>query len=195
MIRWTEKAPDFTIQPLDRLFARLGFTEAVILWKQVGDGLLIVVDTHVRQRIENHLQSQRIEQGGLLIGRVFGEDPHDPVIVTVEEAVGASDAHGTGVSLIMGSRVWDEAQALCKEGLYIVGWYHSHPDLGAFFSGTGRNTQRAFFGNAHSIGLVSDPIRGQEKWFAGPDSVEVPSHARYSWPLSVPVSHLGQSLS
>ncbi len=41
----------------------------------------------------------------------------------------------------------------------VVGWYHSHPNLGAFFSGTDRATQRAFFNRPYSVGLVVDPVR------------------------------------
>jgi proteasome lid subunit RPN8/RPN11 len=55
----------------------------------------------------------------------------------------------------------------------VVGWYHSHPNLGVFFSGTDRKTQRDFFNQSHSLGLVVDPIRLQEKWFIGPDSIEL----------------------
>jgi proteasome lid subunit RPN8/RPN11 len=58
-------------------------------------------------------------------------------------------------------------------GKTVVGWYHSHPDLGVFFSGTDRRTQRAFFNQPHCIGLVVDPIGFQETWFIGPDSVEL----------------------
>jgi proteasome lid subunit RPN8/RPN11 len=72
----------------------------------------------------------------------------------------------------MNSNVWERARE-SAEGATIVGWYHSHPDLGVFFSGTDRKTQRAFFNQPHSIGLVIDPIRLQEKWFIGPDSVEL----------------------
>lgn len=179
MISWTEKEPDFKIQSLDKLFSRLSFTAAAALWNRMGDDLLIVVDSHVRQQIEEHLQTQRVEQGGLLIGGVFGGAEDDPAVITVEDSVSASDALGTSVSLTMGSTVWDDARALCSENRYVVGWYHSHPNLGAFFSGTDRHTQRAFFGNAHSLGLVSDPVRREEKWFAGPESTEVDVSARY----------------
>ena len=53
----------------------------------------------------------------------------------------------------------------------VVGWYHSHPDLGVSFSGTDRATQRVFFNRTYSVGLVVDPVRGEEAWFIGPDSV------------------------
>jgi hypothetical protein len=52
----------------------------------------------------------------------------------------------------------------------VVGWYHSHPNLGAFFSGTDRKTQRSFFSQRYSLGLVADPVRSEEAWFVGPDA-------------------------
>ena len=54
----------------------------------------------------------------------------------------------------------------------VVGWYHSHPGLGAFFSGTDRETQHAFFRQPYSLGLVVDPLRAELACYAGPDSAE-----------------------
>jgi proteasome lid subunit RPN8/RPN11 len=53
----------------------------------------------------------------------------------------------------------------------VVGWYHSHPGLGAFFSHTDRRTQQAFFAHAYSVGWVVDPLRGESAWFVGPRSL------------------------
>jgi len=44
--------------------------------------------------------------------------------------------------------------------------------LGAFFSGTDRSTQRAFFSHPYSVGWVIDPQRNDEKVFVGGDSEE-----------------------
>jgi len=75
------------------------------------------------------------------------------------------------VSLAMGTEIWDRARDLmARAGSMVVGWYHSHPNLGAFFSGTDRATQRAFFNRPYSVGLVVDPVRGEEAWFVGPAS-------------------------
>ena len=60
----------------------------------------------------------------------------------------------------------------------VVGWYHSHPNRGAFFSGTDRRTQRALFTQSYSIGLVIDPVRGEEAWFWGPDSIPLSARLR-----------------
>ncbi|MCY1311905.1 hypothetical protein D9M70_622700 [compost metagenome] len=55
----------------------------------------------------------------------------------------------------------------------MVGWYHSHPNLGAFFSGVDRKTQKDFFNSNYNLGLVIDPIRNEEKWFISSESIEV----------------------
>lgn len=178
MISWTEQEPDFELQPVEALFARLGFVSAVAVWSRIGTGLQIVIQESVRSSIEAHLLAQHIEQGGLLIGSAFGSANDDQLVVTIEDSVVADDATGTGVSLVMGSAVWENARGRCTGKRTVVGWYHSHPNLGAFFSGTDRATQRGFFSNAHSVGLVSDPIRREEKWFSGPESMEVPATSR-----------------
>jgi len=42
----------------------------------------------------------------------------------------------------------------------VVGWYHSHPGFGCWFSGTDINTQQSFEQlNARAVGVVVDPIQ------------------------------------
>jgi proteasome lid subunit RPN8/RPN11 len=74
----------------------------------------------------------------------------------------------------MEASVWIEARKRAPH-LTIVGWFHSHPDLGAGFSSTDRNTQRNFFRLPHQLGLVIDPFRKQIACFAGADSTDVSS--------------------
>jgi proteasome lid subunit RPN8/RPN11 len=115
-----------------------------------------------------------IEMGGLLIGSVHTvADTDTGFVVAVEDTARADWFDGTGVSLKMDSAVWEAARARLKEGQSVIGWYHSHPNLGAFFSGTDRRTQKAFFAHPHALGLVIDPVRCEEKWFIGPDSLEL----------------------
>ena len=49
----------------------------------------------------------------------------------------------------------------------------SHPNLGVFFSGTDRKTQKDFFDTEYSLGLVVDPVRDEELWFFGGDSQQL----------------------
>jgi len=42
----------------------------------------------------------------------------------------------------------------------VVGWYHSHPGMGCWFSGTDMNTQQSFEQlNPRAVGVVVDPIQ------------------------------------
>merc|ERR1719482_3604 len=42
----------------------------------------------------------------------------------------------------------------------VVGWYHSHPGFGCWFSGTDMNTQQSFEAlNPRAVGVVVDPIQ------------------------------------
>jgi proteasome lid subunit RPN8/RPN11 len=48
----------------------------------------------------------------------------------------------------------------------VVGWYHSHLDLGAFMSGRDLRTQRGGFPHEHQVAVVVDPVRDQAAAFA-----------------------------
>ena len=52
-------------------------------------------------------------------------------MIMVEDFVPSEDCQTSGVSLAMGTGVWDRARE-CFGDRIVVGWYHSHPNLGAF---------------------------------------------------------------
>jgi hypothetical protein len=112
---------------------------------------------------------RRDEQGGLLVGTPYARDPASGAIdvVHVRGAVGAVDFSSSGVSLRMEAGVWDRARNALRAGELVVGWFHSHPGLGAFFSETDRRTQAAFFAHPFSVGWVIDPYADEEAWFLG----------------------------
>lgn len=159
-IRWTNAAPE----PLPVLLG----------W----DGPLeIVIDAGVESGVMAHLRARAVEQGGLLIGRAWrgatAEAPGPVVRVQVTRAMPAADATGNAFALRMETSVWSAARDALQAGELIVGWYHSHPGLSAFFSATDRQTQAAFFRHDYSLGWVIDPVGGGEALFLGPDCVPV----------------------
>lgn len=174
MITWTDTTPDFARMPAERLFPQLTFTLVCRLLLHPSAEVRVVIRQHVEEGIRQHVSEQDVEMGGLILGNVyqFGHD-RENFVVHVEAFVGAKTFDGTAVSLRMEPSVWDAARSAARELRFVVGWYHSHPNLGAFFSGTDRMTQRAFFSNPHCLGLVIDPIRRQSKWFLGSDSIEL----------------------
>src|SRR6185295_3687737 len=53
-----------------------------------------------------------------------------------------------------------------KTGKALIGWYHTHPDLGVFLSRTDvEKTHNSLFNDEFQIALVFDPIRGTAAYF------------------------------
>lgn len=172
-MRWTELAPSLPLQPLAALATRLPGIDAVLHEFAPASGLVIVVAAAATDDALRHLASHGEEQGGLLLGEVYadGGTASGSRVVHVTQAVAATDFASTGVSLRMASGVWQEARSRLGPDELVVGWYHSHPGLGAFFSHTDRRTQRGFFPHAYSVGWVLDPLAGESAWFVGPESL------------------------
>lgn len=171
-MKWNELEPDNTRFPVENLTPRLGFIDAIrVLTRDASLPPLVFLTHAARERVIQHARSKDVELGGLLVGAVFGRRAdNSPVAVDIREAVPSDNFESTSVSLSMGSDVWQKAAYYRDHGLCVVGWYHTHPNLGAFFSSTDRSTQRGFFREPYSLGLVIDPIRGEEAWFIGPTS-------------------------
>jgi proteasome lid subunit RPN8/RPN11 len=171
-MRWTEQTPALPLQTLAALAERAPGLDARLRSLDARGGLLIAVSRIALETVNRHLVIRDDEQGGLLIGEVHaeGNDAARSRVVRIMQAVPSLEFASTGVSLRMESGVWEEARRRLGEQQMIVGWYHSHPGLGAFFSDTDRRTQRAFFPHAYSVGWVIDPVLDDAAWFVGPDS-------------------------
>lgn len=174
-MKWNELEPDIKAKSLGTIVRKWSFIDAISLISETNDLPLIIMNDEVRSKIYVHLKTKRVELGGLLLGSVISScDLEDGItVVSISDAVASRDFNSTSVSLSMNSGVWQHATEISDESTFVVGWYHSHPNLGAFFSGTDRSTQANFFHHPYSLGLVVDPIRNEEKWFLGADSIEV----------------------
>jgi proteasome lid subunit RPN8/RPN11 len=172
---WKEQAPDVTIHALGTAMRRLDCGSAMRLHANIAHGHWLYISPACAADVDAHVASDRDEVGGLLLGEVWarmreGQVSGQPV-VWVRASLASEKYRNSRTSLEMGTEIWDRARARSPE-LAVVGWYHSHPNLGAFFSGTDRRTQRAFFSQRYSVGWVIDPVRKEERVFAGGDSDE-----------------------
>lgn len=170
-MRWSNQPADLPLQPLSALPARApGLTAR----HASGGGLLVVVPDEVRASVLRHLRGSQDEQGGLLLGEVFADDDRVSIAasraVLIRQPVPALEFSGSAVSLRMEPGVWDRARLALRPLELVVGWYHSHPGLGAFFSATDRRTQSAFFPHPYSVGWVVDPLLEEEAFFVGRES-------------------------
>ncbi|MHA1265609.1 MAG: Mov34/MPN/PAD-1 family protein [Candidatus Helarchaeota archaeon] len=117
---------------------------------------IIIYPMALAKMIEHTSQNVHKEVAGYLIGRI----PDDQTVEITDIAIARQE--GTSVHVTLN----DEDQALIadrleQEGLkeVIIGWYHSHPKMGAhFFSSTDVATQKRYqFFLEQAVGLVLDP--------------------------------------
>jgi proteasome lid subunit RPN8/RPN11 len=157
---------------LDLVFERAAARTAA----RMDDELpLVALASHAFRNAWDHVVHSPLERGGLLLGEPLVNAPGDavPAVVFVRTAVPGLDDDATEYSLRLAAGVWDAARTTLVPGEVVVGWFHSHPDIGAFFSGTDRRTQAGFFHHPFSVGWVIDPVRREQAWFVGPRSQEL----------------------
>lgn len=172
-LTWKESSPDGLSISLANLTRQLNWPDALALGLKSSTGIRITSDA--MRVIRNHVDGRNIEVGGLLLGESIEWPSHRsdyPYSTEVSLAVPAKQLSNSPVSLTMDASVWNVARIQAPH-LKVIGWFHSHPDLGAFFSGTDRNTQRNFFRLPHQIGLVVDPFREETACYAGAMSQRV----------------------
>jgi proteasome lid subunit RPN8/RPN11 len=108
------------------------------------------------------------EHGGILVGNPF-EDPGGRYYVAIRAAIAAHEPSGSPTHLHFRPEswkpIWDKLYS--DPGLRIVGWYHTHPRLGVFLSGTDLRTQRLYFPAPWHIAIVIDPVSKEIGYFFG----------------------------
>ncbi|MEY3868370.1 MAG: hypothetical protein RLZZ338_2261 [Cyanobacteriota bacterium] len=130
----------------------------------------VYVKADALNSLKAHLASNlRVEQGGILFGNAY-EDEFLGIYVEIVAAVAAPATIGTGVHLEFTPDSWLGIMNYARHQHpqeNIVGWYHSHPNIGVFMSGTDMNTQRAFFYHPWCLSIVHDPVRWEIGYFLG----------------------------
>lgn len=123
------------------------------------DNLEILIDPMALAKMIQHTSSNiHKEVAGYLIGKIV----NDASVEITDTAIARQQ--GTSVHVTLN----DEDQAVIAERLekeelneVIIGWYHSHPHMGAhFFSATDVATQKRYeFFLKQAVGLVLDPYK------------------------------------
>jgi len=157
---WGEDVPfEVPHQPLWRFLSE---RSPVPKWEgRTGESPKVFICHSAKNTVETHLASDLArEQGGFLVGSPYADLANREVYVDISAAIPAIGAFGTAghwkltrEALAYASRILETRYA----EKMVVGWYHSHPGLGAFFSGTDHHTQRMFYPNAWNVALVCDP--------------------------------------
>ncbi len=185
-LRWEDASDPIAQHSFSTMAGELGLALALEMLAQSREAqLCAALPRELKLQIHAFLADHRVEAGGLLLGRRFAlraapagsaSTEHSSSVecsmISIERFVPGRVFEGTGISLALGTEVWDDARPLIDAGYAVVGWVHSHPDLGAFFSGTDRSTQRAFFAQPWQVGICIDPVRHETAWFRGKDSLD-----------------------
>jgi proteasome lid subunit RPN8/RPN11 len=153
--------------------------EDVHIWeyepaKSHGAAIQVVTQTSVYDVIcQQAREALPNETGGFLMGQI-GRDiarRRWHLFVDCAEPVIPVEAAPTHFSF-----TWRDVERVRslreKKGRALVGWYHTHPDLGVFLSQTDvEKTHNRLFNDEFQIALVLDPVQGTAAYFCRDDGV------------------------
>ena len=129
-----------------------------------------VIISH-RQEALNQIRAHSIsnlrsELGGVLLGHAYRDG--DQLLVEVIAALPArNDDHGP-VHFTFTADAWSQIhhdRAAQYPDLEIVGWFHTHPGLGVFYSSDDVVVHTAAFTLPWHVGLVVDPLGNEASYF------------------------------
>jgi len=106
---------------------------------------------------QRHLDS---EVGGVLLGGICRS--RRGLVTDMTEAVPAVRAEAGRGHITFSHDSWEEIYSYLDSltaDLQIVGWYHTHPGFGVFFSHQDIFIQQNFFNQPGQIGVVIDPVK------------------------------------
>ena len=113
----------------------------------------------VNQHVSSNIQQ---EVGGILVGDVYFCPDQKRHYLIIETALIAKFTKGGGAHVTFThdtwADIWREMDKHFPEKR-ILGWYHSHPGMGVFFSGADTFVHSSFFSRFWQVGLVIDPVR------------------------------------
>jgi proteasome lid subunit RPN8/RPN11 len=126
-----------------------------------GDQVRMFISQSALRQIDEHANSNLdCEVGGVLMGHLREGEAH--LSIEVLAALPAvTDDHGP-VHFTFTADAWariHEDRTDQYPDLQIVGWFHTHPDLGVFYSADDVVVHSAAFVMPWQVGLVIDPIR------------------------------------
>lgn len=130
-----------------------------------------ISSTAVNEIVKHLCLDLNREHGGLLVGSPYVDRPGSPVYVDIAGAIPAIGAIGTPGRWMLTREAWAYVSEILEgeySGNIVVGWYHSHPGLGAFFSGTDHFTQSMFYSNKWNVALVYDPCQPRSDFLEAP---------------------------
>lgn len=117
------------------------------------------VNQHANEDMQN-------EAGGFLLGKLYDFDGQ--ITIRIETAIRAKGSAANAYSIEFTPEAWQKMEAELKQlqtPLNLVGWYHTHLGLSAYFSETDYLMHERYFKDPWHVGMVIDPILGEQKFY------------------------------
>ena len=139
--------------------------------------LFFLLDRSAWRKIQAHAarfaseanRGEALECAGLLAGHASYDQSRQVTLITVREAVETRAASQSPGSVRIAPQDFHHArQQIDRQGMRVVGWYHTHPDYGIFLSSDDKLVIQSLFNASYHVALVYDPIRKQVGCFSGP---------------------------
>jgi len=134
----------------------------------VGTDLVVVTLLDVYAQIHSHsMRALPAETGGFLLGTAGYDAASATWHLHIDEAVPIEPVENTPVHFAFSWREVDNVRRRREEqGKALLGWYHTHPDMGIFLSDTDLDrTHRILFSEPFQVALVYDPVRQRAGYF------------------------------
>jgi len=165
---------------LSKTSERVNPVSPVHVWKTpptAGVDLLIVTQLDVYGAIHRHsTRSLPHETGGFLLGRVGHDQKSHCWHLDIDEAIEIEPAENNRLHFWFSWRDVDRVRRRRdRKGKALIGWYHTHPDMGVFLSDTDVDkTHRVLFSEPFQVALVYDPVRRRAGYFfwQGPQQID-----------------------
>ncbi len=142
--------------------------EKLKLWgNPENETLDAVISYQAYDTIMQHANSSYDKEvGGLLIGKVY--ERIDKFLVHIERAIEDKLGESSAATYSFTHQSWSRLIRIVEEeytSLRIVGWYHSHPKFGIFYSQVDKKSHQIYFNKPWMVGIVVDPVRYSAGFF------------------------------
>jgi proteasome lid subunit RPN8/RPN11 len=127
----------------------------------VTEDVLLATSQHVAQDTSREL-------GGFLLGNRYQCPNSGKPYLVIDQYMKAEYTEGTQVSLTFKAESWAQLKDRLEgkyRGKTLVGWYHSHPNMGIFLSNYDVEIHKNRFSNEWDVALVLDPVKHEGGFF------------------------------
>jgi proteasome lid subunit RPN8/RPN11 len=162
-----------TARPLSEFLSTIRLASNLGLDFQQQTPLLVFIEHGCMQAMEAHARADVLnEQAGIVCGHAYVDTSGQPYLAVT--SVLPAETANSPVHFRFHPGSWEQLWTRIKDGSAILGWYHSHPGMGVFLSGTDLRTQQLHFAAPWQIAVVLDPVSRETAIFHGAEGRKLP---------------------